>query len=432
MAPGAAAGDPPRPGAAPAAETSSETAPSLGFVSDSMGFTAADEITAAATKDRALSYLSTIQGSDISDHRDDLVALTQGEGAPEILVIMLGTAQSDHDATAGQFEADMVDLLDALTPLVDCVRWIDLQEEPAPFYAGFNYRRFAANEIIHRVADDYANVEYFHYAAWIDVAPASYRWWDDLHLTEAGDAALGRIVRELANGCDPALTSGPFWDVPDAHWAANDITWLHDNGIATGYANHTYRAEIGTFRIPVTRGQFINMLWQANDSPTIADPHPFTDTSPWLDPALRWAWSTGIVRGWPDNTFRPTQPITRAATTRTLWLDAHQPTGHPDHPFTDIPAWLDADAVNWITAAGIANGWADNTYRPTQPLTRAQIAHLLHQRATIATPTPTTEPPTSTTTTEPPATNTTTTNTTTSAITPTTEPSTTVPSDPDR
>ena len=420
VAPTAHAGPVERPGAAPAAGDAPDDAPAVGFVSDSMGHTATDEITEEVTKDRDLSYLSTIQGADISDHRDDLIALTEGTDGPDILAIMLGTAQADHEGTTvAGFEADMRDLLDHLSPLVDCIRWFELQDEPAPFYARFTANRRAFNRVIHRVVDDYANVEYFHYSAWVDLAPRSFRWWDDLHLLPPGDRELGRMVRAIGNGCDPAVTSGPFWDVPDRHWAAGDITWLTAGGLATGYDNHSYRAEVGRFAVPVSRGQLVQMLWKSQGSPVEATRHGFTDTTPWLDPALDWARAEGLVDGYPDGTFRPGRPITRAAATRLLWRLADSPTDNPDSAFTDIPPWLDPDAVDWITTTGdpepIATGWPDNTYRPSQPLTRAQIARMLHRLLTTPPPnahpqqatTPTTtaaSPTTATSTTGPPTT----------------------------
>jgi hypothetical protein len=63
---GSSAGAIERPGAAPAAGGAEDGAPTAAFVSDSMGSTAQDGITAEVTKDRALSYFSAIQGADIS------------------------------------------------------------------------------------------------------------------------------------------------------------------------------------------------------------------------------------------------------------------------------------------------------------------------------------------------------------------------------
>lgn len=392
----APAGATERPGAAPAAEAASPQAPIAAFVSDSMGHTAQEEITAEVTRDRELSYFAAIPATDISDHRQALVRLTRGPGGPDILVIMLGTAQTGHPAAVPGFESDVRGILDALTPHVDCIRWFDLQGEHAPFYAGFDENRLRFNAIIRRVVADYPDTEYYHYSTWVDVAPRSYRWWDGLHLTPAGDRQLGRLVRTATNGCDPALTSGPFWDVPDRFWAADDIRWLHEAGLATGYDNRTYRAQVGSFPLSVTRAQLAAMLWRHAGRPAVSAPHRFRDSPNWLDPALRWLRSVGLVDGWPDGTFRPGRPATRAWTIRLLWRAAGSPTGAPRSPFVDVPPWIDA-AVDWGAATGIATGYGDSTFRPDLALTRGQIARMVHRYHDVTTTAAPDPPPPSTT-----------------------------------
>jgi hypothetical protein len=57
-----------------------------------------------------------------------------------------------------------------------------------------------------------------------------------------------------------------------------------------------------------------------------------------------------------------------------------------DHPFTDVAPWAD-DAVRWIThdpdgtgpLEPIAAGYTDNTFRPNDPITRAQVARMLYR-----------------------------------------------------
>ena len=48
----------------------------------------------------------------------------------------------------------------------------------------------------------------------------------------------------------------------------------------------------------------------------------------------------------------------------------------PPHGLTDVPAWID-DAVRWITANNHATGYPDNTYRPNNNITRASVTRML-------------------------------------------------------
>ena len=57
---------------------------------------------------------------------------------------------------------------------------------------------------------------------------------------------------------------------------------------------------------------------------------------------------------------------------------SHAATDGPPHGLTDVPAWID-DAVRWITANRHATGYPDNTYRPNNNITRASVTHMLYR-----------------------------------------------------
>jgi hypothetical protein len=98
------------------------------------------------------------------------------------------------------------------------------------------------------------------------------------------------------------------------------------------------------------------------------------------------------MTGYPDGTFRGDQLISRAELVRAL----HRLTGRlpeavpaPRVPgFTDVPPWVEA-AVRWATidhdgvgaARPIMTGYPDATFRPNQPITRAQVARALYMIA---------------------------------------------------
>jgi hypothetical protein len=90
----------------------------------------------------------------------------------------------------------------------------------------------------------------------------------------------------------------------------------------------------------------------------------------------------GIMKGY-DSEFRPNQNITRAEYVKTL-LAAYETTGNssndyqPDKFFSDVDygAWY-FTYVNHAKALGIVNGYSDNTFRPDQPITRAEAMVML-------------------------------------------------------
>ncbi|MFC4810872.1 CehA/McbA family metallohydrolase [Paenibacillus sp. GCM10023250] len=99
----------------------------------------------------------------------------------------------------------------------------------------------------------------------------------------------------------------------------------------------------------------------------------------WAKSYIQQAVDGGLINGFPDGTFKPEQPITRveflAVLVRAMRYDEAGSTGQ----FKDLanaPAWI-TDAVGKALAAGLVSGYDDGTFRPNQPLSRAEMITLL-------------------------------------------------------
>ena len=82
-------------------------------------------------------------------------------------------------------------------------------------------------------------------------------------------------------------------------------------------------------RGPVTRGQVVNLLWAMVGRPTGAPPHGFPDVAPgaFYGDALDWARDLGLVTGYPDGRYRPRDPVTRGQFVNMLFRLAGTPEG---------------------------------------------------------------------------------------------------------
>jgi spore germination protein YaaH len=135
-------------------------------------------------------------------------------------------------------------------------------------------------------------------------------------------AVLVRAVRSLGAGttAEAAVSTG-FKDIPAGHWASDEIASAQSMGLVDGYADGTFAPDA-----PVTREQFAAMLHRALGSAAessgasagnMAGKAPlFQDMT-----SARWSWkavaalqSKGLVDGYADGTFRPAAPVTRAET----------------------------------------------------------------------------------------------------------------------
>lgn len=97
-------------------------------------------------------------------------------------------------------------------------------------------------------------------------------------------------------------------------------------------------------------------------------------------PFVRYLADLGVVKGYPDGTFRPAAPVTRAETAallvRALSLAAGPAPAAPT--FSDLgPDHWAFPVVEAAARAGLFKGFPDGTFRPGEPVTRAQAAALL-------------------------------------------------------
>jgi Tol biopolymer transport system component len=103
------------------------------------------------------------------------------------------------------------------------------------------------------------------------------------------------------------------------------------------------------------------------------------------------AYAAGIVQGYSDGTYKPTDPVTRdqmaVYISRALaGGDAKVPTGPATATFSDVP--IDYWAFKYVEYAvtqNVVKGYSDGTYKPTDQVTRDQMSVFIARA--IATPT---------------------------------------------
>ncbi len=114
---------------------------------------------------------------------------------------------------------------------------------------------------------------------------------------------------------------------------------------------------------------------------------PFTDivAPAWYADSVLYAYQNKLVNGMTPTTFEPSTGMNRAMLVILLSRMAGAEGTQPDAGFTDVPAnaWY-ADGINWAYSVGIINGTSSaNTFSPTAPLTREQMAVFLYRYASV-------------------------------------------------
>ena len=151
------------------------------------------------------------------------------------------------------------------------------------------------------------------------------------------------------------------------------VQWMIDQDIATDTTHGCFGPDIAA-----TRGEAAAYLWRLSGKPT-APPHPFNDvTNEAQQSAVAWMYHAGITTGTTPTTFAPNQTLSRAQVAALLYRLAGSPaTG--DHPFVDVVANWQQQAVAWLVANNITTGTSPTTFAPNQPVTRGQLATFLYR-----------------------------------------------------
>ena len=164
----------------------------------------------------------------------------------------------------------------------------------------------------------------------------------------------------------------------------DDLSDLIRGGVlpayVSGFPDGTFRANNSA-----TRAEVASMLYRLLDTvggrrPVTTTPN-FTDVSDnaWYARAVNTLASMEIIVGYPDGTFRPNQPITRAEVTTLLVKFLNAPQMSSTNIFSDLAEthW----AYSFIMQAH-ANGWVagypDGTFRPDVNIIRAEVVTIIN------------------------------------------------------
>lgn len=164
---------------------------------------------------------------------------------------------------------------------------------------------------------------------------------------------------------------------PDPGYALESLTVLDSRGneiALTDKGGGKY-----TFTMPASR-----VTVEASFAPA---PLPFEDVAPgaWYEEAVRHAYFHNIMEGMRETEFAPATALTRAMAAQILYNLEGQPdlsSENLGYPYEDVDAqaWY-GNAVYWARITGVATGYGDGTFQPTDSITRQEFAQMLYNYA---------------------------------------------------
>ncbi len=165
----------------------------------------------------------------------------------------------------------------------------------------------------------------------------------------------------------------------------NAVYWAADNNITKGYDNVYFGPDKNC-----TRKEMAIFLWRMAGCPASDKALTFTDVTDAKDStaykAIAWAASEGIVKGYSDGSFGPSDPVTRLQSMIMLYRLAGKPAVSGTASFKDA-AYAEgtdsANAIKWGVENGITYGYSDGTFRPQANCLRYAIVLFLYRYSQI-------------------------------------------------
>lgn len=160
-----------------------------------------------------------------------------------------------------------------------------------------------------------------------------------------------------------------FKDVPKSHPNYTEIMYLLEKGVIEP-------AEKFGVSQKITREEAATMVAKAIGLDGKKTKTKFKDvaenrySSGYINSAVR----AGIIKGYPDGTFKPTQQVTRGHMAVFI-ANAFKLNNQADIKFKDVPKRSTSYvAVRKLAAANITSGYPDGTFKPNEGLSKAHIS----------------------------------------------------------
>jgi len=175
-------------------------------------------------------------------------------------------------------------------------------------------------------------------------------------------------------------------DVSNQMLSGCDINKLTAQGILAGYPDRTYKPNL-----PIMRDEFASAMVSALELENVPEfaQQIFRDVpkSHWANADIDKAYNRGLVAGYPDSTFKPDKPVSRAEALSTMGKVIPGDIAAADAQkilecYTDaneIPGWAAISVAEALNAGLIKDIPGNDQIRPNDSASRAEIASMIDE-----------------------------------------------------
>lgn len=169
-----------------------------------------------------------------------------------------------------------------------------------------------------------------------------------------------------------------FSDLPADHEYYDAVTYLVTEGVVAGYPDKTFRPDKTVSRVEALKFIFEGINEVVSEGET---PFPDVSASEWYGRYLHTAYTRGVVSGYADGTFRPTNTVNKAEFYKILFngmaVDVNP--NVEGTPFKDVGGedWF-APYVYYAKEIGIIDHGV-RTLEPSNGMSRGEVAYAIYR-----------------------------------------------------
>ena len=137
------------------------------------------------------------------------------------------------------------------------------------------------------------------------------------------------------------------------------------------------------FSEKVTKSFTLYAKWTEKDNGEWENPFTDVKDSDWFYDSVKYAYENGLMNGVSGTEFAPDSDVTRAMFVTVIYRMEKEPQAE-SCAFTDVESGSYYEkAVAWANANGIVSGISQESFAPNEPITREQMAAIIHRYATF-------------------------------------------------
>jgi hypothetical protein len=164
-------------------------------------------------------------------------------------------------------------------------------------------------------------------------------------------------------------SASTFSDVPARHGFYKEIMYLLNEGVISPAKKYGVNDKVSRAEVAVMISKAVQLNGEKTKTPFKDVPQSHA-ASGYINSAV----NAGIIKGFTDGTFRPNGLVNRGELAIFL-ANAFVLQEESSTKFIDVsPSMASYSSIQKMVQARITNGFSDNTFRPTEKLTRGEIS----------------------------------------------------------